>query len=60
MSYRWDRLRLNQTIMELQQSEKIDLKGLITHREDFKDAEKLFKKLDQEPKDALQTVLKFD
>lgn len=60
LSYRWDRLRLNQTIMELQQSKKIDLKGLITHSEDFKDAEKLFKKLDQDPKNILQSVLKFD
>jgi threonine dehydrogenase-like Zn-dependent dehydrogenase len=60
LSYRWDRLRLNQTIMKLQQSKKIDLKGLITNIEDFKDAEKLFEKLDQEPKEALQTVLKFD
>ena len=60
LSYRWDRLRLNQTIMDLQQSQKIDLKGLITHREDFAEAEKLFKMLDQNPEDVLQTVLKFD
>jgi threonine dehydrogenase-like Zn-dependent dehydrogenase len=60
LSYRWDRLRLNQTIMDLQQSKKIDLKGLISHMEDFKDAEKLFKMLDQNPDNALQTVLKFD
>jgi len=60
LSYRWDRLRLNQTVMKLQQSGKIDLKGLITHQEDFEDTEKLFKLQDQEPKDALQTVLKFD
>jgi len=60
LSYRWDRLRLNQTIMELQQSEKINLKGLITHMEDFEEAEKLFKLLDQKPQAALQTVLKFN
>ncbi|TDO83363.1 threonine dehydrogenase-like Zn-dependent dehydrogenase [Halanaerobium saccharolyticum] len=60
LSYRWNRLRLNQTIMDLQQSKKIDLKGLITNIEDFNDAEKLFKKLNQEPEETLQTVLKFD
>lgn len=60
LSYRWDRLRLNQTIMDLQQSGKLDLKGLITHLENFNEAEKLFEMLDQNPEDALQTVLKFD
>ncbi len=59
-SYRWDRLRLNQTIMDLQQDQKIDLKGLITHIENFSGAEKLFKMLDQNPGEALQTVLKFN
>ncbi|MEC9489751.1 MAG: zinc-binding alcohol dehydrogenase [Halanaerobiales bacterium] len=60
LSYRWDRLRLNQTIMNLQQSKKIDLKGLITHLEDFREAEKTFKMLAQNQGEALQTVLKFD
>lgn len=60
LGYRWDRLRLNQTIMDLQQSDQIDLKGLITHLEDFNKAEKLFKMLAQNSEEALQTVLKFD
>lgn len=60
LNYRWDRLRLNHTIMDLQDQDKLDLKGLITHWVDFEDAIKAFEMLEKGEEDCLQLVLKFD
>ncbi len=59
LSTRWNRLRLIQTIYNLQASGKLDLKPLITHRFPFEQAEQAFELLDTHPEDALQVVLQF-
>ncbi|KRQ87620.1 putative zinc-type alcohol dehydrogenase-like protein YjmD [Caloramator mitchellensis] len=59
LTYRWNRLRLNHTIMELQHENKINLKKLITHEFNFSDAKKAFEMLDTRT-DCMQMVLKFD
>jgi len=41
LSYRWNRLRMEKTIMELQKCGKLDLEGLITHIIPFKEGIKV-------------------
>ena len=59
LSNRWNIQRLYSTIMELQKENKLQLKELITHCVDFKDALKLYKIIDEHPTDILQGVLRF-
>lgn len=59
LSYRWDRLRLIHTIMDLQAQSSINLRPVITHVIPFKRAARAFQLLDETPEDALQVVLDF-
>jgi threonine dehydrogenase-like Zn-dependent dehydrogenase len=59
LSYRWDRLRLIHTIMDLQAQGSLNLRPVITHVIPFKQAAQAFHILDETPEDALQVVLDF-
>ena len=59
LSYRWDRLRLIHTIMDLQAQGSLNLRPVITHEIPFKQAARAFHILDETPEEALQIVLDF-
>jgi threonine dehydrogenase-like Zn-dependent dehydrogenase len=59
LSYRWDRLRLIHTIMDLQVQGALNLRPLITHIIPFDRAAEAFDILDRSSEDALQIVLDF-
>jgi 2-desacetyl-2-hydroxyethyl bacteriochlorophyllide A dehydrogenase len=59
LSYRWDRLRLIHTIMDLQARGSLNLRPVITHVIPFKQAAQAFQLLDERPDQALQVVLDF-
>jgi threonine dehydrogenase-like Zn-dependent dehydrogenase len=60
LAHRWDRLRLNRTVMELQAKGHIDLKRFVTHTFDARDAAQAFRLLDENPAEAVQVVLRFE
>jgi len=57
LSYRWNRLRLNHTVMDLQKEGKLNLKGLISHTIPFEEAAKAYEILDTATREVLQMVL---
>ncbi|HBY98437.1 MAG TPA: oxidoreductase [Chloroflexi bacterium] len=57
LTYRWNRLRLAQTVMRLQAEGRLNLRPLITHVHPFEHAAEAFRLLDQHPAEALQVVL---
>lgn len=59
LSYRWDRLRLIHTIMDLQGKGSLNLRPVITHVIPFQQAAEGFQILDETPEQALQVVLDF-
>ena len=59
LSYRWDRIRLIHTIMELQARGSLKLRPVITHVIPFREAAQAFQILDETPDQALQIVLDF-
>jgi threonine dehydrogenase-like Zn-dependent dehydrogenase len=59
LSYRWDRLRLIHTIMDLQAQGALHLRPVITHVIPFHQAVQAFQILDETPEQALQIVLDF-
>lgn len=59
LMHRWNRLRLEQTIMKLQQNQKLHLSELITHTFNFEQAAQAYDMLDQQQQDSLQVVLQF-
>ena len=59
LSYRWDRIRLIHTIMDLQAQGSLNLRPVITHVIPFKQAARAFQLLDETPEEALQIVLDF-
>jgi threonine dehydrogenase-like Zn-dependent dehydrogenase len=59
LTYRWNEVRLAQTIMRLQAEGTLNLLPLITHRFAFKDIQKAFELLDANPTDVMQVVLEF-
>jgi len=59
LSYRWDRIRLIHTIMELQIQGSLNLRPVITHVIPFEQAAQGFQILDETPEQALQIVLDF-
>ncbi|HEV7275468.1 MAG TPA: zinc-binding alcohol dehydrogenase [Devosiaceae bacterium] len=59
LDHRWDRLRLEQTIMRLQQVGKVDFQRLITHRFPARDLQQAYELLDQTPEAVGQVVLEF-
>lgn len=58
-SYRWDKLRLWQTAIQLQARGVLNLLPLITHRGTFDDMAALYALLDQQPDQVLQAVVRF-
>ncbi|MCB0192141.1 MAG: zinc-binding dehydrogenase [Anaerolineae bacterium] len=58
-SYRWDRIRLGQTIMRLQAEGSLNLKPLITHIVPFERALAAFDPIIQTPTQTLQVVIDF-
>ena len=59
LSYRWDRIRLIHTIMDLQAKGSLNLRPVITHIIPFQQAAQGFHILDETPDQALQVVLDF-
>jgi threonine dehydrogenase-like Zn-dependent dehydrogenase len=59
LSYRWDRIRLIHTIMDLQARGALNLRPVITHVIPFQQAAQGFRLLDETPDQALQVVLDF-
>jgi 2-desacetyl-2-hydroxyethyl bacteriochlorophyllide A dehydrogenase len=59
LSYRWDRIRLIHTIMDLQAQGSLNLRPVITHVVPFKQAAQAFQILDETPDQVLQIVLDF-
>jgi threonine dehydrogenase-like Zn-dependent dehydrogenase len=59
LSYRWDRIRLIHTIMDLQARGSLNLRPVITHVIPFREAAQGFRILDETPEQALQVVLDF-
>lgn len=59
LSYRWDRIRLIHTIMDLQVRGFLNLRPVITHVIPFQQAAQGFQILDETPDQALQVVLDF-
>lgn len=59
LSYRWDRLRMERTIMDLQLAGRLNLKDLITHVFLFSEGAHAFDLLDRKLERTLQVVLKF-
>jgi threonine dehydrogenase-like Zn-dependent dehydrogenase len=59
LSYRWNRIRLAQTVMQLQLDGLLNLRPLITHVKPFNQAAELFTLLDQSPQQVVQAVMEF-
>lgn len=59
LSYRWNRVRLAQTVMQLQADGLLNLRPLITHIEPFEKAAVLFEALDKTPEQVVQAVMEF-
>lgn len=59
LTYRWDRIRMEQTIMKLQQTGQIDLKSLITHRVQLDQVAQAFDRLHRGAEPSLQVVMEF-
>jgi 2-desacetyl-2-hydroxyethyl bacteriochlorophyllide A dehydrogenase len=59
LDHRWNRLRLDHTIMKLQAQGKVDFKRLISHTFPAQQAQEAFALLDEKPAEALQVVLEF-
>jgi 2-desacetyl-2-hydroxyethyl bacteriochlorophyllide A dehydrogenase len=56
---RWDRTRLEQTVMRLAAAGRLALEPLVTHVVAAEDAADAFRLLDERPEDAVQVVLEF-
>ncbi|SFT14604.1 zinc-binding alcohol dehydrogenase [Paenibacillus sp. BC26] len=59
LTNRWDRLRMERTIMELALSGRLKLPELVTHQVPFEQAADAYRMLDLNTEKSLQVVLKF-
>jgi 2-desacetyl-2-hydroxyethyl bacteriochlorophyllide A dehydrogenase len=59
LSYRWNRSRLDTTVMRLQAEGVLNLRPVITHVIPFADAAEAFRLCDYEPEKVVQVVLDF-
>jgi len=59
LQYRWNKLRLWQTAIQLQADGLLDLRPLITHITPFEQAAEMYATLDQSPDQVVQAVLAF-
>ncbi len=60
LQHRWDRYRLNRTVIDLGVSGRLKLTELISHTIPLEEAARAFEMLDGNPRDALQVVLSCD
>jgi threonine dehydrogenase-like Zn-dependent dehydrogenase len=56
---RWDRARLERTVMQLAADGRLALESLVSHVVAAEDAAEAFRLLDERPADAVQVVLDF-
>jgi threonine dehydrogenase-like Zn-dependent dehydrogenase len=59
LKYRWDKLRLWQTAIQLQADGLLNLQPLITHRVPFSQTAELFDLIDKNPTEIMQSVIEF-
>jgi threonine dehydrogenase-like Zn-dependent dehydrogenase len=59
LDHRWDRLRLEQTVMRLAARGSLQLEPLVSHVMPYRDAAQAFRMLDTNPAEAVQVVLEF-
>jgi threonine dehydrogenase-like Zn-dependent dehydrogenase len=59
LDHRWDRLRLEQTVMRLAAEGKLELGTLVSHVFPAPEAARAYELLDQQPTEAVQVVLDF-
>ncbi|RAP73653.1 zinc-dependent alcohol dehydrogenase [Paenibacillus montanisoli] len=59
LTNRWDRLRMERTVMELALSGKLKLTELVTHRVPFEQAAEAYRMLDANAEPSLQVALQF-
>jgi threonine dehydrogenase-like Zn-dependent dehydrogenase len=59
LKYRWDKLRLWQTAIQLQADGLLNLFPLITHRVPFSQTAELFDLIDKSPTEIMQAVIEF-
>ena len=59
LDHRWDRLRLEQTVMRLAARGSLQLEPLVSHTMPYQDAAQAFELLDNNPAEAVQVVLEF-
>lgn len=59
LDHRWNRMRLDQTVMQLQADGRVDFKQLISHRFAARELQRAYDLLSETPQDALQVVLEF-
>lgn len=59
LDHRWDRQRMENTVMKLAAAGRLDLTGLVTHRVPFREAAAAYAMLDQGTEECLQVVLQF-
>ncbi len=59
LKYRWDKLRLWQTAIQLQADGLLNLQPLITHRVPFSHTADLFDLIDKNPTEVMQSVIEF-
>jgi threonine dehydrogenase-like Zn-dependent dehydrogenase len=59
LGHRWDRTRLEQTVMRLAAEGRLRLAPLVTHVVPFEQAADAFRLLDEHPEDAVEVVLDF-
>ncbi|ANE46197.1 hypothetical protein SY83_07840 [Paenibacillus swuensis] len=60
LNRRWDRIRMEQTIMQLAKSGALKLAELVTHQFNFEQAADAYRMLDENKEPVLQSVLKFN
>ncbi|WP_220376848.1 zinc-binding dehydrogenase [Paenibacillus taihuensis] len=59
LTHRWDRLRMERTIMELARAGRLKLTDLVTHQVAFEQADAAYRMLDTNAEPVLQVVIKF-
>jgi 2-desacetyl-2-hydroxyethyl bacteriochlorophyllide A dehydrogenase len=59
LDHRWDRGRLERTVLDLQAAGRLDLEALVSHVVPVDEAAAAFALLDERPEDAIQIVLRF-
>jgi 2-desacetyl-2-hydroxyethyl bacteriochlorophyllide A dehydrogenase len=59
LDHRWDKDRLESTVLSLQAQGRIDLESLVSHVMPMEEAAAAFRLLDEQPDEAVQVVLRF-